>query len=60
MRDRAQYQFVPRNDEDYDTLEAGRSTMDTLLKGDRVLLLQKKRFQTIQMIRSAKPAEPNR
>jgi pilus assembly protein CpaB len=60
MRERAQYRLVLRNEEDLDTLESGRSTMDTLLKGDRVSVLQKKRFQTIQLIRNAKPAEPNR
>jgi pilus assembly protein CpaB len=53
MKDRASYRFVLRNDDDYEAVESGNSTVETLLSGRRVEILQAKRFQTIQMIRRA-------
>lgn len=43
-----------RNDEDIDLLEdRGRSTINTLLSGDRTKVLQQKRINTIEIIRGA-------
>ncbi|MBK7861130.1 MAG: Flp pilus assembly protein CpaB [Archangiaceae bacterium] len=55
MREKAHYQMVLRNDDDYEVIEAGRSTPGTLINGERVEVLRKKRFQTIQQIRNARP-----
>ena len=56
MRERATYRMLLRNDEDVDVVEdrlgAGPST---LLNGERVGLLGKKRAQTIQTIRGSAP-----
>jgi pilus assembly protein CpaB len=51
MRNRASYRLVLRNDQDYDPFEGGHSSPSTLLEGRRNQALQKKRFETIQMIR---------
>ena len=43
-----------RNDEDIDMMEErGRATINTLLSGQRTTELQKKRFNTIQVLRGA-------
>lgn len=45
-----------RNEDDVDVIEErGRATMNTLLSGERTRVLQQKRFNTIQVIRGAKP-----
>jgi pilus assembly protein CpaB len=54
MGSKASYRLVLRNDDDYEQFESGQSTMETLLSGRRVEMLQQKRFKTIQMIRRAK------
>lgn len=47
-----------RNEEDIDVLEErGRATINTLLSGERTKVLQKKRFETIQVIRGATASE---
>jgi pilus assembly protein CpaB len=52
MNEKAHFQMVLRNEEDFDLIEAGKSTAETLINGDRVEVLRKKRFQTIQLIRN--------
>jgi pilus assembly protein CpaB len=60
MRKGASYRLVLRNQQDYEPFESGRSGPGTLLEGKRTLLLQEKRFKTIQAIRAAPDEKRNR
>ncbi|MBL8955613.1 MAG: Flp pilus assembly protein CpaB [Myxococcaceae bacterium] len=55
-KDRAKYSFVLRNDDDIEMTPDGLTRPDTLLSGERVKQLQKKRNDTINVIRSQVPA----
>jgi pilus assembly protein CpaB len=53
--DVAEISFTLRNEEDHESTERGlRTTSNTLLQGERVRLFEKKRFNTIQMIRATR------
>jgi len=57
MRLRASYRMVLRTDEDYEMLNDGRTSPGTLISGERMKVLQKKRTETlIPLIRNHVPA----
>jgi pilus assembly protein CpaB len=59
MREKASYRMLLRNEEDVDIVEDRLGAApSTLLNGERVMLLGKKRAATIEMIRGSSPQVP--